>query len=245
MKKRYFFVVLIAVLALMLVLLMLYPADSLCDISTAEINNNNGRWTKVRPVNGDEYLYNSATGKKIAAVYSYDSTGSLRLLTLDEGMEIKNSLPLVVGLDSNGASRSGICLGRSGYDYYENYIYQALGSPIKITPDFSGPCEIHDVELPDLSGGFGGDITITCRMAQAIKKESGFPWTFSLTGQTGVKCQFQVPAEETGYIQFLPYYNVTMGKLYKADELLGYAMGLCPICTPDGHPAGIIELVLE
>lgn len=65
MKKRYFFVVLIAVLALMLVLLMLYPADSLCDISTAEINNNNGRWTKVRPVNGDEYLYNSATGKKL------------------------------------------------------------------------------------------------------------------------------------------------------------------------------------
>lgn len=215
---------------------------------------------------GEKYVYNHATGEIIAKAFTYNEAGELVELDVEEYVAIKTSQPTISGssvspemvdtavLPPDGSFETGTnSVGYSYvYDFRETTTHTRLGDPVKVSADMKGPGYISYFTSTSVNETFGGGLSLSLTIKNAIKIGASFDWNASLTTRTTIGYTYSVPAGYTGYVQFTPYYNVTVGDLYYLtitpfdiiETNMGEVWGASPKELPSGLADGIYELKL-
>ena len=219
-----------------------------------------GTATAVQPMEatstGENFFYRKATGETVIKAYSYNESGELIALTLEEYLQIQNSVPSVPGdsewqpYNIRGASTVS---NTWYYDYRETDAYVALGDSYAVTADVKGPATIQHTQSATIQHSFGGSVTLDGATKLLIQTGASFDWHTSLSSGVSNSYTFEVPSGKIGYVQFTPYLNYTEGEIYLVTVLPGYmdemhigdAWGACPIEIPGGFANGIFELILR
>ena len=220
-------------------------------------------WVLKTFESGDKYLYNSNSGQMIVKAYTYDETGTLVEIDLNDYLDIKNSLLDVANLPTQ---ISGVSIPlendkelsyASDYSWVPSYretnTYIGLGEPVKVTGDVVGPATVSHFNSSTVSHSFGGDVGMTLGIQSAIQASASFSWNVSLESEVSNGYAFPVPEGEIGYVQFTPYLNVTVGDLYYIymapfvyDEVyIGEVWGSSPKQIAGGFADGAYELILK
>lgn len=201
---------------------------------------------------GEQYLLNETTGEKIIKAYTYNKDGTLFEIPLTEYQRIINSTPKIPSSNSNDISfkSESELLRALTYRYDETSSYVALGTPLKVSSELKGPGEVSISHSSTVSCSFGGDVSVSSTIKKKIQAAASFSWNVSLATEVSDTYTFPVPAGKIGYIQFTPYFDVTVGDLYQghsesslADRFLGEVWGKSPQKIDTGFANGLFELV--
>ncbi|MCL2679283.1 MAG: hypothetical protein FWF18_03225 [Dehalococcoidia bacterium] len=226
-----------------------------------------GRWEVVVDERAGTYIRNDATGEKIAAVFRYNEDNVIEHYDIVEYAAYLNQWSGVADrplfpysavypaqsmiLDEKGSKEQTRAF--QWYDYRETHVYQSEGMPIKVTPDFQGPCTITFRSSLTVSEGFTPSFTMGGKVAAVVRAESSFTWNVSASTETTVSGTWNVPSGWIGCIQFLPYNNVTAGNVYDIvkilmyynETLLGSVTASSPKTLSNGFADGLYRLHLR
>lgn len=213
-------------------------------------------WSLKTFPSGEKYLYNENTGDTVVKAFCYTQDGEFVELTLQEYLQIKNSVPYVATNpehDTNNICEVAAVSSTWYYDYREARAYVGQGDPCIVSSDVRGPGTIQHTQSATIEHSFGGSATIDGTTKNLIQLGASFDWHTSLASETSNSYTFDVPSGNIGYIQFTPYLNITEGDLYMVSVLpgiidetyMGEAWGASPIKTSGGFAYGIFELMLK
>lgn len=203
---------------------------------------------------GEQYLLNETTGEKTIAAYAYNENGELVKISLSECKRIKeSSVPIDNGIESRANPVNTVLPQAITYRYVETSAYVGNGIPVKVSADMRGPGRITTIQATTVSCGFGGDISLTGTIKKVIELGASFTWNVSLSTEASNSYEFDpIPAGEIGYVQFIPYYNVSIGDLYQGhsesslpDTYKGEVWGQSPKKLASGLADGLYELVIK
>jgi hypothetical protein len=247
MKNRKF----IAILLVLALAVCVFPISAFAE-NIPEANT----WSIETSPSGEKYLFNKLTGEKTIAAYRPDDKGNLVEVSLEECLEIKNSMMRVSGTSAALADNNYVAPDSANYetviyDYRQSSTSVGYGTPIKVSADVTGPATISYLTSKTVSCSFGGGISLSAAMQNAIKSGASFSWNTSLSTASSLSYSFSVPSGRTGYIQFTPYLNVTSGNLYQiyvssygtTETNLGSVWGKSPKSLSNGFADGLYELV--
>jgi len=261
MKKK------ISVLFLCFVLLLAcFPNFAFAE-SNMELNKQS-YWKVMTNNQGEIYLYNTVTGEKMVQAYRIDENNNIVYLDLEalaghlNAMEYAKRLNLVedIPLPKSPASQKDNDVVPQyttllpWREYRETRSYTKLGTPEKVTPDYVGPYTITHATSITVTESFGGSVSISGAVKDAIKAGASFTWSRSAQSSTTIGGNTTVPEGKIGYVQFTPYLNVSEGDVYycvasstgKITKIYeGTAWGSCPKKLSNGMADGIYQLILR
>lgn len=206
---------------------------------------------------GEQYLLNETTGEKTIAAYTYDENGELVKISLSECKNIKESSPRPTIENTPTVQRhiaEDLILPQAiTYRYVEKSAYVENGTPVRVSSDMKGPGKITTIQSTTVSCSFGGDVSLTNTIKKKIELGASFSWNVSLSSEASNSYEFDpIPAGEIGYVQFTPYYDVSIGDLYQGhsesslpDTYKGEVWGRSPQKLPSGLACGLYELVIK
>ena len=220
-------------------------------------------WTIESFPSGEEYLYNEISGEIIAKAFCFDETGNLIELDLQEYLLTKNSPSYTSGSSnlSGPPLFSTAAVGPNpddflrrdtwAYEYRETRTYVTSGDPIKVSADLKGPGTISHLTSIQIGHTFGGDVSFTATIKNAVQLGASFVWNVSAATEESNTYAVDVPAGRTGYVQFTPRFDVTVGDLYyvytapfvSEETYLGEVWGSSPRMLDNGFADGTYELV--
>lgn len=248
-------------LTVVLSLSLTAPACASC-ISNPEMQasttpaQNASRFSLETSSAGEQYLLNETTGEKTIAAYAYNEDGELVKISLSDCKRIKESSPALPSdnVPTSQAKAADLILPNAiTYRYVEKSSYVESGTPIKVSADMRGPGKITTIQATTVSCSFGGDISLTGTIKKKIELGASFAWNASLSTEASNSYEFDpIPAGEIGYVQFIPYYNVSIGDLYQGnsesslpDTYKGEVWGQSPKKLASGLADGLYELVIK
>lgn len=138
------------------------------------------------------------------------------------------------------------------YYYTETRTYVGLGAAQKVSPDYKGTATITLVNSVTTTNIYGGSASAIVEATNKIKLGASFNWNTSSASSTSVSGAWPVPAGKTGYIQFTPRLNVSVGNvlmtfwvsgIYKSLDM-GESWGASP-AKAGSFTDGIYELILR
>lgn len=204
----------------------------------------------------DEPVINPETGEKVVLSFAYNDEGELVPLTREEYINSLDMIPEVNAEQSLMESQEMAedpDLPDYRYEYRQTSAYQVSGAPQKVSADLSGPGCITHVETVTVSEIFGGNVSANATIKAAIRLGASFSWSWSATRHSSNAYSCFVASGKTGYIQFTPYYNKTIGGLYQIqvstinpnppEYYLGQVWGLSPKKTSTGELDGRYDLI--
>lgn len=138
------------------------------------------------------------------------------------------------------------------YNYHEEEKSQVNGSPQKASADSIGGT-IQTGYSVTVSESFGGNISISTAVKEAITISASFNWTKSASTSSSFSVTYTVPEGKTGYVQFTPYLMYTKGTMLEKKYLDGVLLssnsysvwGRTPKTLPSGLADGRYELVIK
>lgn len=154
--------------------------------------------------------------------------------------------------NANHFQRTYVFIPFHTYSYTETRNYRTTGSPIKCTADMVGPCDITYGESETVSESFSASITLSGEKS-AIQAGASFGWEHSVQTTSSFSVAYNVPAGKIGYIQFKPYYNVSVGNLtdtfwtsqYTNTKSVRGEYGMSPVRLANGYADGVFELMYK
>ncbi len=211
-------------------------------------------WYVTTDQNGEIVLHNNATGETITEAFRFTETGERVPVDLQfYANELNESIAMHATTEKTMILSSDALLrGPSTYAYTfeESSTEKKLGESIKVTSDIRGPATVTYGESVTIMDSFGGDISITAKIENAIEAGASFTWNKSLSSSSQFSVAYDVPAGRIGYIKFTPYYNISSGtivrrlyspSLIKTDRFPGW--GKSPIKLSTGFADGVYALV--
>lgn len=206
---------------------------------------------------GTQYLLNATTGEKVIQAFAYNEAGELVAIPLSEYKRIRDSmqdLPLADNTSQQFELETYPTSPRAITNtYIERMSYVIEGAPLKVSADMRGPGRITTVQAVSLTSSFGGDIGVTIYLEDLIAAGASFTWNSTATSEASNSYEFDpIPAGSIGYVNFIPYFNVSEGDLYQIrsesslpPRYLGYVWGQSPKTTATGFADGLFELIIE
>ena len=254
-KKKYLSVL----LTLALILTTSFTVFA-ADYSSNE--NNQGIWEVITNADGNTYLENTQTHEIMAKAFKLDTSGNPVILDLTEYAQFLNqSTPILPATQEQSITQkqpeatdgSVQAVITYAYTFEESESYLGIGTAKKVTPDVKGPATISYGQSVTITDSFGGDLSITGSIKKAIEIGASFGWEHSFASDTTFGLEYDIPSGKTGYVQFKPYYNVSLGIL---NEKIFYdlhlmhdnyydAWGQCPVETSTGFADGVYELIIK
>lgn len=243
------------ILSLTLILTLASPAFA-TETSSSE------NWRVVTDEDGSIYLQNDATNEIIVYAFRIDENGdeqSVDLVEYAHQLNTASIIPTLVGStneqseqnDQNDPISRKPGTSTYVYSYEETRSYRTLGSGIKVTPDVVGPATITYGESVTVSDEFGGTISISASMEDAISGAASFEWHTELSSSSSFSVTHEIMAGRTGHVEFTPYYNYSSGTLtQKLVHIPGgvistktyNAWGKSPIILATGFADGIYSV---
>jgi len=242
-------------------------------------NLNVGFWEVKTDDEGKMYLGNDVLSEKISQVYRRDENGQLVPVDLAEHARFLNfvtsqlnnqlnsfnqSLPFPMAepltfepgdfrAENSGSEMTTLSsmLPPVIFDTFrETYSYVGVGNQIIMTPYMRGPGRIWVSQSRNVEHSFGGGVSLTTQIKNAIEVGSSFSWNETVATGTSLGMKWEIESEHTGYITFTPFLDISIGDVWRNtayglnihNAYLGSAWGGCPK-TNGLYADGIWQLV--
>lgn len=212
-------------------------------------------WTLEYTPDGEEYLYNADTGEKIIKAYGYNYNGQLVELNLSAYLIEKNKPTLNI-INPQPIEEDNLFPTPRGFTWFPVYREEKAstckGTAQRVSADLKGPGTINIVTSTTVTHSFSSGFSLSDNYKKAIQGGASFDWSTSASSASSTSYGVSVPAGVIGHMQFTPYLNVTLGKLYQVasdplypDEVcVGDVVGYSPQ-TVGSFANGLYELVTD
>ncbi len=215
-----------------------------------------GVWECQFDENGQLYLFNETLNRGITSAFEVMENGFLRELNLreyckalNEQMPEEQTYP-----QGNKAAMQSSKIATVEYLYMEKSCeIGALGAGLELSADVAaqyGDAQITILEGTTITHSFGGSVSFTAKIKEAISGGASFTWNTSLTSAVSASSTMTVKQGTIGHVEFKPYYDVTKGTLtefigteYGTQTNTYEVTGKCPQKTSQGFARGIYQVV--
>lgn len=243
-------------LALAMIMSMPISAFAVDFDQTDEEQDYYEEWSVESEEDGSIYIQNDATGETIVYAFRIDENGDEQPIDLaDYACELNAASRLNQTIESsNEVADDSVQRKPSAvtYAYEESLSYRVVGNGIKVTPEVPGPASLSYGESVTVSEQFGGGISISAQVEEAITAGASFTWNKQLSTSSTFTVTKEIPAGRTGYMEFRPYFNATTGTLTRmivhipggvVSSTDYNAWGRSPIILATGFADGIYDVV--
>ena len=214
-----------------------------------------GVWECRFDENGQLYLFNETLNRGITSAYEVMEDGSLREQDLREYCEVLNAQK-----PEEQYSKESRAAMQSPRITTVDYLYKektrdlgVVGAGLVVSSDVAaqyGDAQITILEGTTITHSFGGSVSFTAKIKEAISGGASFTWNTSLTSAVSASSTMTVKQGTIGHVEFKPYYDVTKGTLtefigteYGTQTNTYEVTGKCPQKTSEGFARGLYQVV--
>lgn len=230
-------------------------SDPLPEKTDVEDDRGIGVWECRFDENGQLYLFNETLNRGITSSYEVMEDGSLREQDLREYCEVLNARkPEEQYSQESRATMQSPRITTVDYLYKEKTRdLGVVGEGLVVSSDVVaryGDAQISILEGVTITHSFGGNVSFTAKIREAITGGASFTWNTSLTSSVSTSTTLIVKQGTIGHVEFSPYYDVTTGTLtefigteYGTQTNTYEVTGKCPQKTSRGFARGIYQVV--
>lgn len=127
---------------------------------------------------------------------------------------------------ADNEEKENVILGGPGTSYY--YTYKETSKRVDKSSGFQrasaivhGPMEVSVSRSISATESFTASIALDSSMKSKIRGGASFEWNISKSSNSSESYTVTIESGKTGYIGFKPYYNVSIGKLYRHHDTTG------------------------
>lgn len=242
-----------------LVSILFFSSNSFATNNVA--NTPREHWIIAVTQNGEPYLLEQTTGKKIGQSYKYDTTGKLVQMSLEERLsELNTNASTMQPLRTPQVERNDDIVIMSPTTYTDTRFvkkreYQTYGSVIKVTPSIGRGGTISYGNIQTITDSFTVNATVGYDFTKKMKASAGFAWQHSVSTNESFGTSFKNDKWAYAYVGFTPKLNAVSGDVYTdtcntagiviSTKFSGDAVGYSPIKLNNGFADGRFDLYAE